>query len=108
MFKSGRAPRPIHAENESAGPNISWGKAVAPLGRPHCQTCFCGGTCGFILSVGVHMNPGGVMKYEEALRMLCADELRTADDMYDNPAERRHNAAVIVGHKCCFVVTVQV
>ena len=54
------------------------------------------------------MNPGGVMKYEEALRMLCADELRTADDMYDNPAERRHNAAVIVGHKCCFVVTVQV
>ena len=26
-----------HAQSESAGPKLSWGQAVATLGRPHCQ-----------------------------------------------------------------------
>ena len=51
----------------------------------------------------------GVMKYEEALRMLCSDELlHTVDSAYDDPAKRREQAATIVGHKCCFVVTAQI
>ena len=34
-----RYPR-IHAQSESAGPNISWGQAIATVKRPHCQDCF--------------------------------------------------------------------
>ena len=45
-----------HAENQSAGPNFSWGQAVAALGRPHCQECFGSGTCGFILTPWIVRN----------------------------------------------------
>ena len=51
-----RPPPTAHAQSESAGPNFSWGLAVATLGRPgseaHCQEFFGSGTVRKILTVG--------------------------------------------------------